>query len=157
VTDPSIYFEPEPGVYVPRAGAVRVLIIDDDRDTVRTLLAIMRLHGMDARGVTKGQHALAAFRDFNPDAIIVDISLHGTNGWQVARDIRAEPVGKRPLLIGVSGRYKQSGDKIVSELAGFDHYLIKPCDPSVLLVLLEKAESNRVAEAGQVVQFPGRK
>jgi len=113
----DIYFEPEPGVYVPPVGAMRVLLIDDEPDTLRTLLAILRLQGMDARGVTKGEHAMAAFRDLNPDAVIVDITLSGTNGWQVARDIRAEPVGQRPLLIGVSGQYKQSSDKILSQLA----------------------------------------
>ena len=158
MADAKLYFEPEPGVFVPPLGAVRVLVVDDDKDTVRTLLAILRLQRMDARGVTKGEHALAAFRDFNPDAVVVDIHLSGANGWQVARDIRAETAGaKRPLLIGISGMYKQSADKVLSDLAGFDYYLVKPCDPGVVLALLEKAQSARATHAGQVVQFPGAK
>ena len=151
-----MYFEPECGVYAPTVGALRVLVVDDDMDTVRTVLAILRLQGMDARGVIKGEHALAAYRDFNPEAMLIDIHLKGANGWQLARDIRAETLNhkSRPLLIGISGAYKQSADKILSELAGFDYYLIKPCDPSVVLTLLEKAHAHRGAHSADVLQFP---
>lgn len=152
-----MYFEPEPGVYVPQAGALRVLVVDDERDNLRTLLAILRLQGMDARGVAKGEHALAAYRDFDPDALIVDIQLNGANGWQVARDIRAETTHhkSRPLLIGISGVYRKSADKILSDLAGFDYYLVKPCDPNVVLALLEKAQKHRAAQGGQIVKLRG--
>lgn len=156
----SLYFEPEPGLYVAPPGALRVLVVDDDKDAVQTLLAILRLQQIDARGVVEGANAMAAYRDFNPDALVLDIHLRGGNGWQVARDIRAETINHkgRPLLIGVSGVYKQSADRVLSELAGFDYYLVKPCDPSVILKLVEDAKSaRRSARDSQVVQFPGVK
>lgn len=142
-----MYYEPESGSVSTRSGALRVLIVDDESDAVRTLLAILRLEGIDARGLIQAQHALAAVRDFNPDAVIIDIHLGSMSGWQIARDIREETTPKRPLLIGLSGQFKQAADKILAELAGFNYYLIKPCDPNVLLTLLEKTQwSQRVGD-----------
>jgi DNA-binding response OmpR family regulator len=40
------------------------------------------------------------------------------------------------LLIGISGQYRQGSDKILADLKGFDHYLVKPFDPAALLALL---------------------
>jgi DNA-binding response OmpR family regulator len=42
----------------------------------------------------------------------------------------------RPLIIGISGRYKQASDRILAELSGFDHYLVKPYMPSDVLRLI---------------------
>jgi hypothetical protein len=40
------------------------------------------------------------------------------------------------LVIGISGRYKQGADKVLAEINGMNHYLIKPCDPNSLIALL---------------------
>jgi two-component system, sensor histidine kinase len=44
--------------------------------------------------------------------------------------------GTRPLLVAVTG-WKQSSDRILARLAGFDHHLAKPFDPQTLLALIE--------------------
>jgi DNA-binding response OmpR family regulator len=43
---------------------------------------------------------------------------------------------KRPLLIGISGRYKQPADRTLARLNGMNHYLVKPYDPRSLIGLL---------------------
>ena len=53
----------------------------------------------------------------------------------MARELR-EKLGRRHLLVGISGEYKHSVDRILSEAIGFDHYLVKPYDPNELLALL---------------------
>jgi DNA-binding response OmpR family regulator len=68
--------------------------------------------------------------------VILDIHLPELSGWEVARAIRARHGLERPMLIGVSGEYKQGADRILSEILGFDHYLLKPYNPNDLLTLL---------------------
>jgi DNA-binding response OmpR family regulator len=121
------------------AGAVRplrVLIAEDDRDTVVTLMLLLREEGHDVRSVHTGRNVMSVVSDFDPDAVILDIHLPELSGWEVARTIRAQHGLERPMLIGVSGEYKQGADRILSEILGFDHYLLKPYDPNDLLTLL---------------------
>ncbi|HEY5900335.1 MAG TPA: response regulator [Burkholderiales bacterium] len=118
----------------------RVLIVDDDRDTVLTLSALLREEGYETKGVYDGHEAIRAVDDFDPDAVLLDIAMPGMTGWDVARQIRSSrPSGeKRPFLIGISGEYTKSADRILGEIAGFQHYFYKPFDPKLLLTLLAK-------------------
>jgi DNA-binding response OmpR family regulator len=116
--------------------ALRILVADDDRDTVLTLMMLLREEGHEVRGVHAGRQALAALREFEPDAVLLDIALPELSGWEVARELRKRQIGKGPLLIGISGEYRQGADKILAEILGFDHYLVKPYEPSALLALL---------------------
>jgi DNA-binding response OmpR family regulator len=68
--------------------------------------------------------------------IPIDIDMSGLSGWEVARVIKARRGNDRPLLIGVSGEYKQGSDRILSSILGFNHYLLKPYQFSELLRLM---------------------
>jgi len=116
--------------------SLRILVADDERDTVLTLMMLLRDEGHEVRGVYSGRQALAALRDFEPDAVLLDIALPELSGWQVAREIKKRWDDKGPLLIGISGEYRQGADRILSEIIGFDHYLLKPYEPRALLALL---------------------
>jgi DNA-binding response OmpR family regulator len=115
---------------------LRVLIADDERDTVVTLMVLFREEGHDVRGVHSGRNAMASVINFDPDAVVLDINMPDMSGWQVAQTIRARQRSKRPLLIGISGHYKTGADRVLAQLNGFDHYLIKPYAPAELLKLL---------------------
>jgi DNA-binding response OmpR family regulator len=119
--------------------SLRVLIVDDERDTVHTLSAILRDEGHDTKGVYAGKDVLAAIREFDPDVAVVDISMPGMTGWDVAREVRAEFPGERPMLIAISGHYTQGADRILTQMSGFKYFLAKPCDPNVLTTLLGTA------------------
>ena len=124
------------------ARALRIIVVDDDRDMVLSLMMLLREEGHEVRGLHAGKQVLRAVNEFNPDAVLLDIALPELSGWEVARAIRAR-LGRRPILIGISGEYKHSVDKILSEVVGFDHYLVKPYDPSALLALLEPLRQPR--------------
>ena len=117
---------------------VRVLIVDDERDIVITLSALLADEGYQVRGVYKGRDALDAMRDFDPDVVLVDLALPDMSGWEVARQIRASYGDERHKLISITGRYKQGSDRVLGQMAGFDHQMEKPCDPRTLLRLLGK-------------------
>jgi CheY-like chemotaxis protein len=117
--------------------SLRILVADDDRDTVLTLMMVLRDEGHEVRGVYTGRQVLDAVRGFDPDALVLDIAMPELSGWEVARQIRARPGGDKRMLIGVSGEYKNRVDTILSEIVGFDHYLLKPCSPNTIVALLE--------------------
>jgi DNA-binding response OmpR family regulator len=118
---------------------LRVVVIDDERDTVLTLVALLRDEGYEAKGVHDSRDAVRVVQEFDADAAIIDIAMPGLTGWDVARGIREAMGDKRPLLIAVSGEYTKSADRALAGMAGFNHYLVKPCEVNVLLALLAKA------------------
>jgi DNA-binding response OmpR family regulator len=119
--------------------ALRVLVADDDADTVQTLTALLEFEGHVVRAVHTGADVLPAVPSFRPDAIILDISIPGLSGYAVAQAVRHSFTDmRRPLMIAISGMWKQAGDRLVAHQVGFDHYLVKPCDPREVIQLLDK-------------------
>lgn len=128
----------------PVARPMRVLVIDDERDTVLMLVAVLRTEGYDAKGVYSGKAAFAAFQEFEPDVVISDIAMPDMTGWEVAKRIRQAGGRQLPLLIGISGEHMQAADRRLANLVGFDYYFYKPCDPKVLLTLLERLKPTAI-------------
>jgi len=120
---------------IPPPRELRILIADDDRDAVLTLMTLLRDEGHDVRGVYKGRQALDAVASFEPDVVLLDIAMPELSGWEVAREIRAR-YRKHPLIVGISGEYKSPSDAILSEIIGFDHYLTKPYAIDDLVALI---------------------
>jgi DNA-binding response OmpR family regulator len=116
--------------------SLRILVADDDRDAVLTLMMLLREEGHDVRAVYSGRQVMGAVLDYDPDVVLLDIQMPGLSGWEAGRTIRARRGRDRPMIIGISGEYKQGADKILSDILGFDFYLLKPYDPKVLLALL---------------------
>jgi DNA-binding response OmpR family regulator len=113
-----------------------VIAVDDDQDVVVSLLTLMAIEGVDARGAYNAREALDMVRLYKPQAVLIDIGLPDMNGCELARRIRELEAVRRPLLIGLTGRFKQEADRLAGELSGFTHYLTKPYDPNELIRLL---------------------
>ena len=127
---------------VPRPRRrLRVLIADDERDHVTTLAAILNDEGHDVREVYRGNEVLRMIADFDPDVALVDIGMPGMTGYDVAREVREHYGKARPLLIAVTG-WKKPSDRILAQLAGFDHHVPKPFEAQQLLLLLEPLASG---------------
>jgi len=115
---------------------LRVLVVDDNRDFVLSLTALLRAEAYETRGLHDAADILQQIREFDPDVVILDIAMPGKTGWEAAAEIRASLPEKRLVLVGISGEYTSGADRSVSEARGFDFYLMKPYDPDVLLTLL---------------------
>jgi CheY-like chemotaxis protein len=120
-------------------SARRILVADDEQDTVLTLNALLRAEGYETQGVYRGADVAAAVWAFDPDVVLLDIAIPDRSGWELARDIRAALGPERPVLIAISGIYnQQAGEHFVSTLCEFNHYIAKPYDPLALLRLLRR-------------------
>ena len=113
-----------------------ILVADDERDTVLTLVELLREAGHDAHSAYRGDEVLARVKALEPDAVLLDIALPGKSGWDIARSIR-QTHGNKVVLIAISGLYTLAADQILGKIVGFDYYLAKPYDPAVLLKLLQ--------------------
>jgi DNA-binding response OmpR family regulator len=118
--------------------ALRVLVADDDRDTVEALAVLLQAEGHVVHSVYTGKDVLPAARLFRPDAIVLDVAMPEMSGYAVAQAIRQSFTDlRRPLLVAISGVWKQYADRQVGQQVGFDHYLEKPANPAVLLAILD--------------------
>ena len=123
---------------------LRIVVADDNHDTVDTLAALLRDIGHTVFCVYSGTEVLPTVRFARPDALIVDIAIRGMSGYAVAQEIRHSFTDLRlPLMIGISGLWNLSSDKLVARQVGFDHYLDKPCQPADVLKLLEPLSRPR--------------
>jgi signal transduction histidine kinase len=103
----------------------RILIVDDNRDAADMLCALLSRLGATVAVAYGGSAALAEVDSFKPDAVLLDIGMPEMDGYEVARRIRAEHIDDAPQLIALTG-WGQDQDYRRSELAGFDHHLVKP-------------------------------
>lgn len=130
------------------ATALTIIVADDELDTVTTLAQLLRDEDYEVIEATKGSQVIALAKQSKPDALILDIDMPGMSGYTVAREVREVYPHDTPLLIAISGKWVGQTDKMLADLAGFNHFHQKPCDPQILLRLLEPLAQIRRAIAG---------
>ncbi|QEH32147.1 Autoinducer 2 sensor kinase/phosphatase LuxQ [Aquisphaera giovannonii] len=117
----------------------RVLVVDDNVSSAETLKILLTMEGHEAESVHDGPSALRALEDRRHEVVLMDIGLPEMDGYEVARRIRARDGSGRPLLVAVTG-YAEDEARRRSREAGFDHHLVKPVDPDIILALVSSME-----------------
>jgi DNA-binding response OmpR family regulator len=120
--------------------SIKVLVADDDRDTVLSLRLLLSTEGYEALGVYDAPSVFTAMRDFQPDAVLLDIGMPQMTGYDIARELRATH-GNDLLLIAVTAWNKFS-DRMAAHIAGFDHHVSKPYQSEEILALLRPLGDN---------------
>jgi CheY-like chemotaxis protein len=127
---------PRPRPAITRTGpARRILVVDDDCDSMESLQAVLEMMGHEVVAVADGTLALEVVQARRPAVALVDIGLPGFDGYELCRRLRALDHTPRPLLIALTG-YGQPEDKRRALEAGFDAHLTKPIDLERLRRLL---------------------
>jgi CheY-like chemotaxis protein len=110
----------------------RVLIVDDNEGSARLLAKLLgRVWGHQVNETHNGKDALQAVGEFRPEMVLLDIGLPDIDGWEVARQIRADPENDGVLLVAITG-YSEDEDRQRSDEVGFDVFLMKPAAASEL-------------------------
>lgn len=116
--------------------AVKILVVEDDRDAAETLRSLLALCGFYVVVAHTSQEGLEAARKLEPDIVLCDIGLPDSDGYVVGSVLRQSSGTTCARLIAVTGR-GQMQDRQRALAAGFDQHLVKPVDPRELYRELE--------------------
>jgi DNA-binding response OmpR family regulator len=108
-----------------------VLVADDDEDILQLVSFRLERAGYTVVTAADGQQALAAARQHQPDLAVLDVMMPGLNGYEVTRQLRADPATAAIPVILLTARV-QEADVSRGFEAGADDYLRKPFSPQEL-------------------------
>lgn len=107
------------------SSTLRVLIVDDNEDSAKTLAWATELMGHEPLMAHNGMDAIEAAKKFKPHVALLDIGLPGMNGYELCREMRTLPEMKETVFIAQTG-WGQEKDRALAKEAGFSHHLVKP-------------------------------
>ncbi len=130
----------------------KILIIDDDLDTLRLVGLMLQRQGYQISAATNGQQGLDKAFEEDPDLILLDIMMPDMDGYEVTRRLRKNPsTMETPILMFTAKT--QLDDKVIGFEVGANDYLTKPTHPSELQArvktLLSRAVDKRDAISTQ--------
>jgi two-component system response regulator MtrA len=125
-----------------------VLVVDDDQDLAEMLGIVLTGAGIDVEMVGRGDEALEAFRETNPDLVLLDVMLPGIDGVEVCKQIRAESMVPIVMLTARG----DTQDVVAGLEAGADDYIVKPFrHPSELVARIRtRLRRSTLPSTGQV-------
>ena len=116
---------------------MRVLVVDNDQDTLDLFSSLLELWGHEVRVVSEPALALHAALEFLPDIVFIDFSMPEIDGCQVAGLMRKHKALDRTFLVAVTGHGRRA-DHERTHAAGFDVHLLKPVEIRDLQLLLKR-------------------
>jgi two-component system OmpR family response regulator len=113
----------EPALGRADGTPVRVLVVDDEPSLAELLASVLRYEGWEIRTAGDGASAVRTARDFQPDAIVLDIMLPDFDGLEVLRRVRAIQPNVCVLFLTARDAVE---DRVSGITAGGDDYVTKP-------------------------------
>jgi DNA-binding response OmpR family regulator len=127
-----------------RADQPRVLVVEDDPDQQRLLLAALRQSGFAVSAADRGDEAVAAVRESHADVVLLDVDLPGTSGLDVCRALRLDAELHLTPVIFLTSR-SSSADRVAGLTVGADDYVVKPVDAAELRLRITHVLQRRAA------------
>jgi len=106
----------------------KILLVEDEQAIADTLLYALGSEGLSIRHVLLGREALPAHRESPFDLILLDVGLPDTTGFEVLKQLRADPAGVNVPVIFLTARSEEI-DRILGLELGADDYVVKPFSP----------------------------
>ncbi|MBA4370431.1 MAG: hypothetical protein C0418_02495 [Coriobacteriaceae bacterium] len=137
------------GRVVPRGGGgVKILIVDDDQAARYLTASIVRSGGHEAVSASDGAEALEVARAQVFDVILSDILMPRMDGYQLARECKADSDLAAIPIVFLTASYTDPADERFALDLGAERFLTKPVEPDVLLdVLAELSEGATASHA----------
>ena len=127
--------------------AEKILIIDDDLDTLKLVGLILQRQGYQIVAANSGSQGLAKAAAERPNLILLDVMMPDMEGYEVTRRLRADPELARTPIIMFTAK-TMVDDKVAGFEAGVDDYMTKPTHPAELVSRV-KALLARSASSSQ--------
>lgn len=141
----------------------KILIVDDDENIAELISLYLTKECFDTELVFDGESAIKAFKEYEPNLVLLDLMLPGIDGYEVCREIRKTsnvPI----IMLSAKG---ETFDKVLGLELGADDYMIKPFDSKELVARVkavlrrfsptnidDSAKSNVTGEVGDYVSYP---
>jgi PAS domain S-box-containing protein len=119
------------------APGLRVLIVDDNRDSADSMAMLLDMMGHEVKATYDGEHAIALAPVFQPDVVMLDLSMPGMTGFETLPLLRAAVPAK--LVAAAMTGLGSDEDKARTTAAGFDVHLTKPVELRQVEALLKLA------------------
>ncbi|HWQ45780.1 MAG TPA: response regulator [Longilinea sp.] len=136
----------------------KILIVDDDIETLRLVGLMLQRQGYQIVAANNGTQAMAMARNENPDLIVLDVMMPDLDGYEVVRQLRKEKETASVPIIMFTAK-SQVEDKVAGLEAGADDYLTKPVHPAELVAkikaLLSRGKTRVAVEQGYVIGVVG--
>ncbi|MBU5315600.1 response regulator transcription factor [Clostridium bornimense] len=111
----------------------RILIVDDDKNICELIKLYVESEGFVTKVVNEGDKVYDAFKEWQPDLIVLDVMLPGKNGFEILKDIKSESNVPVIMLTAKGSTY----DKITGLDSGADDYIVKPFDARELIARIK--------------------
>jgi CheY-like chemotaxis protein len=115
-----------------------ILIADDDHDTVTTEALLFQRSGFSVMACEEGKDVMPLVEEYKPSVLLLDLSMPGMNGFDIAQELKDNPDLRPKLLVAVTG-YADSETRQKTAAAGFDYHFAKPVEFSTLLQVVAQA------------------
>ncbi|MDC0716454.1 PAS domain-containing hybrid sensor histidine kinase/response regulator [Nannocystis bainbridge] len=133
----------------PELAGLRVLVVDDERDTREMLGMLLKRCGVDVLLAGSAAEALRQIASERPDVLISDIGMPGEDGYMLLEKLRKLPREAGGALPAVAlTAYARSEDRTRALLAGFNNHVAKPVEPLELLAVVASLASRTPANKG---------
>jgi signal transduction histidine kinase/DNA-binding NarL/FixJ family response regulator len=127
-------------------GPCRILVVDDSMETAHSLAQLLHGWGCQVGVLHDGPTAVDTVPSFLPDLVLLETSLPGLDGFEVARRLRRDHPDGRLTIVALTGN-SQASERDRALKAGFDFYMVKPVEPADLRALVEEVQLAQMEPA----------
>jgi PAS domain S-box-containing protein len=120
----------------PNLTGVKVLVVDDEEDSLAVVKRILERRGADVRGSTTMHEALGEFTQFAPDVVVSDIGIPEHDGYELITRLRELPGGRAVPAVALTA-LARGEDRTRALRAGFQLHLAKPVDFAELVAVVQ--------------------
>ncbi|MGF6921204.1 hybrid sensor histidine kinase/response regulator [Paraburkholderia sp. 40] len=131
----------------PHVQPLRILLVDDNRDSADSLAMLLELKGHEVRIAYEGEQALQFAPRFSPHLALIDLAMPKMDGYATLAAMRALPEMSRTMYAAMTG-FGHASDLDRTRNAGFHAHLVKPVEMAVLDALLAKADGRLSGSGG---------
>ena len=137
---PETFVEGEEVAAEAASGALRVLVVDDNRDSADSASDVLRLLGNQVETAYDGPSGVEVAQRFRPDMVFLDLAMPGLDGYRT-HDRFVEAGLGRCFFVAMTG-FGNADDKRRTRTAGFNAHLTKPVELDALVQLLNEAQAH---------------
>jgi CheY-like chemotaxis protein len=115
-----------------------LLVVDDEPEINKLVARIFEKRGYRVTSALDGAEALASVKRDRPDLILLDLNLPKVDGWEVCRQLKADPTTRAIPIIMLTAAHANPDDAQIGLGLGADEYVAKPFVKAVLLHNVER-------------------